>query len=48
MLIKKITYNNKNLERGWWIFGISCGFLLGVIVLAIFGRRKVVMYFGKH
>ena len=43
-----ITYNNKNLERGWWIFGISCGFLLGVIVLAIFGRRKVVMYFGKH
>ena len=43
-----VTYDNKNLSRGWWIFGIACAFLLGGIVLIILGRRKVVMYYGKH
>ena len=43
-----VTYNNKNLKRGWWIFGISCGFMCLALAFAIIGRRKVVMYYGKH
>ena len=39
-----VTYNNNSLIRAWIIFGIAMAIAVGALVLAIFGRRKVVSY----
>ena len=44
----EVTYDNKNLSKGWWVFGISTAIMLGVLVVAIIGRRKVVKYYAEH
>jgi len=43
-----VTFENKNIARAWWIFGISMGVGLFIIALAIYGRRRVVRYDGDR
>ena len=39
-----ITYKNTNILKAWILFAVAMGIALGVGVLALFGRRKVVRY----
>lgn len=43
-----ITYQNDNLIRAWVLFGIAGFIMLGILALAIVGRRKVVRYAGDR
>ncbi len=39
-----VTYSNPSYKRAWILFGIAMAIGVGVAILAIFGRRKVVKY----